>query len=383
MHPDVQLFRRGENVEMFEDSPHLFWRLKPGQTTTYKNVLIANEKNRQSVSVTTNTFGLRGAEFPRQKPKATQRFMVIGDSTTFGYGLSPEENYAFALQNFLGSPQQKWVINAGVPGYSSFQNQVHWFDQLRTFSPDVVVLANAGINDLQDREQSDHDLLGPSQKNLWLKKALFKSQFYLWFRKILTESVRRKKSVHGSVAIKKLRNTPDAYRDHLRAIVEDAKKQNAKVILVFIPIERMLFEKEEDALRVPATFNAQAASLCERALGAYNAGNYDEAISLATQATKIQENIPLADQILALAYGKKKDGTRAAIYAEKSKATVGYSIWSYYRAMQGLAQEEDIPFVDLVPVFRTAAKKENLFLENIHPNAAGHRLIAKSLEPYL
>ncbi len=62
---------------------------------------------------------------------------------------------------------------------------------------------------------------------------------------------------------------------------------------------------------------------------------------------------------------------------------MGYSIWNYYRAMEALAQVEKIPFVDLVPVFRIAAKKENLFLENIHPNAAGHRLIANNLEPLL
>ena len=146
--------------------------------------MIAQEKNRQSVTVTTNAYKLRGGDSPQQKPKNTRRVLVMGDSTTFGYGLAPEENYAFALQKILGSPQEYLVINGGVPGYSSFQNQVHWQDELRAFAPDVVILANAGINDLQDREQSDHELLGATQKNWWLKKMLFKSHFYLWLRKV-------------------------------------------------------------------------------------------------------------------------------------------------------------------------------------------------------
>jgi len=383
LHPDLQLFRRGENVEMFEDSPHLFWRLKPEQTTPYKNVLIANEKNRQSVAVTTNAFGLRGRNFSRHKPQGGRRLMAMGDSTTFGYGVAPEENYAQDLQQALGDPEKTLVINAGVPGYSSFQNKVQWFDQLRDFSPDVIILANPGINDLQDREQSDSELQGPSQKNLWLTKALFRSHFYLWFRKTLTESLRRKKQKGSPVATKKLRNTPETYRANLQAIIEDAKKQNIKIILMYIPIERMVFEKEEDALRVPAEFNAQAAALCEQALGALNSGDADQAISFATQATAIQPNVPLAYQIMALAFQKNGDAVQAKHFDEKAKGVVGYSIWSYYRAMQSLAQDENVAWVDLLGAFRDAAKKQNLFLENIHPNAAGHHLIAENLRQHL
>lgn len=385
VHPDVQLFRRGENVEMFEDSPHLFWRLKPEQTTSYKNVLIADEKNRESVLVTTNRFGLRGQNFSRPKPLGSHRMMALGDSTTFGYGVSPDENFVQDLQRELGDPEKTLMINAGVPGYSSFQNKVHWFDDLRKFSPDVVILANPGINDLQDREQSDFDLQGPSQKNVWLKKALFKSHFYLWFRKTLTESLRHKRQKTHAVVVKKLRNTPEAYRENLKAIVDDAKKQNLKIVLVYIPIQRMIFESEEDALRVPAEFNIRAAHLCERALAALNAGNVDEAISLASQANAVQGNVPLAYQILALAYRQKKgeDVSKARHFAEEAKRLGGYSIWSYYRAMQSLAQEENLPFMDMLGPFRAAAKKQNLYLENIHPNAAGHALIAEQLKPLL
>ena len=63
---------------------------------------------RRSFQITTNSLGLRGAEVPA---KDGYRILCLGESVTFGWGVSASESYPARLAEELGVE----VINAGIP----------------------------------------------------------------------------------------------------------------------------------------------------------------------------------------------------------------------------------------------------------------------------
>ena len=70
--------------------------------------LLAQIGRRRVFEISTNSQGLRG---PELGPKAGFRILCIGESVTFGWGLSAEESYPARLAAELGVE----VINAGIP----------------------------------------------------------------------------------------------------------------------------------------------------------------------------------------------------------------------------------------------------------------------------
>ncbi|MCA9450260.1 MAG: hypothetical protein KC931_24270, partial [Candidatus Omnitrophica bacterium] len=79
------------------------------------------------------------------------RILAIGESTTFGQGVSPEDAYPKQLERMLndGSEKTYRVINAGVPGQTSTSILRNIRYQMETYRPQFV-LALFGINDTNE-----------------------------------------------------------------------------------------------------------------------------------------------------------------------------------------------------------------------------------------
>ena len=73
------------NVEIYRPDSLVYWTLRPNQTCYTK----INHK-----PVRVNSHGTRGREFSVEKPPNTFRIVSLGDSKTFGWGLSEEETYS-------------------------------------------------------------------------------------------------------------------------------------------------------------------------------------------------------------------------------------------------------------------------------------------------
>jgi lysophospholipase L1-like esterase len=86
--------------------------------------------------------GLRDRDYAIPKPEGVLRILVLGDSVAFGIGVSREESFPKRLEERLRRRgRQVEVINAGVKGYTAY-NEVHFYlSELRDFQPDVVLLA--------------------------------------------------------------------------------------------------------------------------------------------------------------------------------------------------------------------------------------------------
>lgn len=106
--------------------------------------------------VKTNRYGFREREFEVPKPPGVYRVMVLGDSFTWGYGLSLEERYsaiAEARLNQASVGRRFEVLTFAIPGYSTIR-QRNLLDHYKLeVEPDLIVVGFC----LNDPQWRDHD----------------------------------------------------------------------------------------------------------------------------------------------------------------------------------------------------------------------------------
>jgi lysophospholipase L1-like esterase len=111
----------------------LFWRMRPG---------IEHDGE-----IYTNSLGLRGPEIPAKQP-GEYRILSLGESTTFARRLPYEKSYSARLEAELAPlvGGEVRVVNAGVPGYTSFQGYQYLRHTGISLEPDAVLIY-FGFND--------------------------------------------------------------------------------------------------------------------------------------------------------------------------------------------------------------------------------------------
>ena len=102
---------------------------------------LAGSRRRLSV----NRWGFRGPEIEKDKAAGTTRIAVVGDSTTFG--LEAETNEAVWVERMVDrlnadakNTQRFDAINAGVPGYTMDISALHFSRDVAPLSPDIVII---------------------------------------------------------------------------------------------------------------------------------------------------------------------------------------------------------------------------------------------------
>jgi len=97
------------------------------------------------VPVSINSEGLRDREFSLEKPPGVYRVMVLGDSTTFGWGVKAEDTAAKFLERKLNANlpagyNRAEVMNTGVGNYDTVQEVTYYETIGWKYHPDLVVL---------------------------------------------------------------------------------------------------------------------------------------------------------------------------------------------------------------------------------------------------
>ncbi len=163
--------------EQIAKDRELFWTYKPNQVISGGFFAPG--------TYTINSLGFRGPEPQATKPANGKRVVCIGESTTFGWGVSDELAYPRQLElqlNRLDPEHRQWeVINAGVTNYSSYQG-VHLAQRwLPVWKPDIV-LYNFSWADHQPagRDVADAEIRVPPLWRLRLNETLRKSVAVQW-----------------------------------------------------------------------------------------------------------------------------------------------------------------------------------------------------------
>ncbi|MBI4327060.1 MAG: SGNH/GDSL hydrolase family protein [Chloroflexi bacterium] len=226
------------NVEIYEADPLLYWRNKPNQNcrTTVE---------RKPVHI--NSQGTRGPEFAIPKPANTLRILTLGDSITFGWGLSEPETYSGLLekhlQEALGPRKKVEVLNGGVNSWSYAQMYAFLRDRALAYQPDFVILGEANLW-TQFSEKNSPDFV---QKFLWrirFKNFLRRFAIYHYFIEVRMRNFYTKfrskfipiNPQNDTFFKEQQQKDPEAFfRQAMENICQLAQSKGIKPILLFIP----------------------------------------------------------------------------------------------------------------------------------------------------
>jgi lysophospholipase L1-like esterase len=127
---------------LIEPHGQLGYRQRAGSVFRYSNGAVA----------TSNGLGYRGPAVTVPKPCGTFRIVLLGGSTTHGWGVGDDETIDAHMRQLLSSrhPHRRFdVVNLGFDGYDAHQ----LVERLRTdglpLAPDLII-ANTGINDVRN-----------------------------------------------------------------------------------------------------------------------------------------------------------------------------------------------------------------------------------------
>lgn len=141
--------RQGKFARMDQMPPEAF-RFRPHPYLVYalnESFVSGDGKNRH------NTHGTRGADFVVPKPAGTFRIVCVGGSTTYETGVLDDARAYPALMGEklreLGRADVE-VINAGVPGYTSFECLIELALRVLEWQPDLVLFYD-NTNDVHPR----------------------------------------------------------------------------------------------------------------------------------------------------------------------------------------------------------------------------------------
>jgi lysophospholipase L1-like esterase len=227
--------------ELYEWDRLLFYRLRPDVNAELLDVFSPpRAQGRSRWSVHTNSRGFRTPEFADATAPGGVRIVVLGDSSTFGWGVEHFETYGEQLGTALA---RRWstdrsrieIVNLGVPGYSSFQGRVLLERFALGLDPDVIVwsyLSNDGAMTGESDQTTYQKRLGASGA---LLAALHQSRAFETFEAWIAVVRRRLQpaaALDPSDAAQ--RNIP-SYRvaaANLRRVVDLARDRGVPIVLV-------------------------------------------------------------------------------------------------------------------------------------------------------
>ena len=173
----------------------------------------------------TNALGLRGDQV---RDDGSVRILAVGDSCTWGWQVAQDQSYPAVLQRLLDERMgagRHQVINAGVPGYTSYQGLLYLRERGLRLDPHIVIVG-FGFND--QLEDGDVEVqLARAQRLMPVLRLddflLEQSQLYRW--------ARWQGDRAGSAGLGR-RVSPERYKANLEQLVGLARAHGAAPALV-------------------------------------------------------------------------------------------------------------------------------------------------------
>jgi lysophospholipase L1-like esterase len=217
-------------VRTFAVDPGMFAWVSPGTCIDHSALL--GEEFRPlclgrlaDTDFSTNSLGLRG---PEVADDGTHRILAIGDSCTWGWRVSQDESYPAVLKQLLDqweTNRRYSVINAGVPGYTSYQGLLYFRDRGVLLHPELVIIG-FGFNDAT-RDGDVRDRIAAQQRTLpfiRLDEVLARhSTLYRWMRY---------QTYRPPVSDRAVRVDVEEYERNVSALVQLAHEAHSRVVLV-------------------------------------------------------------------------------------------------------------------------------------------------------
>lgn len=108
-------------------------------------------KKINKIDININSYGFRGKKITENKSANTKRIIFLGDSFTFGWGLSDEETYPEKICKQLSQITNDLkfeCVNLAMPGNNIFNSYQIFLNIALKFNPDIVIFGQ-NINDVE------------------------------------------------------------------------------------------------------------------------------------------------------------------------------------------------------------------------------------------
>ncbi len=177
--------------------------------------------------------GFRGADFPPKTDKP--RIVALGNSCTFGWGVTEDSVYTADLQRMLPTAD---VLNCGTPGYSSFQGKILLDEIAPELQPDIALIL-FGWNDHWPAGQgiTDKEQRFPPQWALDIQNRLSSLATYKALRQLSIRLAGGKAEQSRMDQLSGAHRVPlSDFRDNLREIISYCRKHGITPVLLIPPI---------------------------------------------------------------------------------------------------------------------------------------------------
>ena len=279
----------------------------------------------RGVAVRTNQLGFRGPEIDPDPAPGTRRVILLGDSVTFGYRMPEEEIFPSLMAARLAPDHE--VLNFGVEGYNTTAELEVLRNTGLSLAPQTVVL----VVNLNDYDYTP--AVGPRgvltldrEENVAAWSPRNFSEFYLLLQWLLRTG--------GSVW----------FGEPAPPAPTEMETLDFKPLDLYVSALRKEYWRNPTDERMEVMFEAM------RELASTTAAHGIRLVVVI---------LPDGDQI-GTAEPDLIPQTRLAAFCE----------------------QEGLDCLDLQPIF-AAASTPNLFMDIMHPNAAGHRLISDAIVEHL
>ncbi len=216
---------------VFRYNPYTLWEIYPNLTG------VTCGEGKFEYKLSTNSLGFRSGEISIQKPKGEYRILILGDSATFGWPLNDRENYPYFLEKILRLkyPHKNIrVINAAVPGYTTFQGVQFLKEKGWSLSPNLIIVAFN--NDIT------FDFVKDSQKLPKGKPSLLKELHKSYLYQFLKEKIYKVRiNPEDDITVTPNKGVRRVSREEEKLlyqyILNTAKKRKVPVIVLSLPVE--------------------------------------------------------------------------------------------------------------------------------------------------
>lgn len=315
-----------------------------------------------------NAQGFRDRERVVDRTGSAPRVLALGDSFTWGAGVSYDEAFVTLLERHLqaGEPEAE-IMNLGVPAWGPHE-ELHLLKTYGArFRPDLVVLNFFVGNDIQNKRGDDVHLpqalivAGQSyyvhSNGNWVHDRVGPDRWYLYH------------DLNYLLRVGGARLRQALYREKDRADGATAPGETAPLVSRQHYV-RSIHERSDIYLVDDTRFFAQHWTRTQQTL-------------LAFRDFLAERGIPML--LVAIPDAIQLDRTLQREYlADTGQPAERYDFGKPQRLLLAWCREQGIPTVDLLPAFEAAGRPDTLYFRNdFHLTAAGHRLAAQVIDPVL